>query len=552
MDNFENDKYDKDKLIYDYRQQGRDVTPDNGWQPGSGQTPPKQEFSPGAARPQTGPGPVPPNQGYQPGGGNVPPYHPGGWNSQAGHGFQPGPEPAGAGYYQGQAGQARDTVYYSKPKRKNKGEKVAGPVISLRRSTAVVIAVLLVVICGAAAVGGGFMATRLAPATHSVTSGSGLSLSVDPNGNVTTTEAVAKKVGDSVVGITSTFTVTNNNPFFGPQSSESGGVGTGMIIDAQGYILSNSHVVLDGSAEKIDVLLADGATVSGKLIWNDASVDLAVLKIDPKNLSLSPVELGDSDEIPIGSYVAAIGNPLGLEFNNSITQGVVSGLNRSITVSDDFGNAVSMEGLIQVDAAINSGNSGGPLLNSKGQVIGINTAKASADGMGFAIPINTAKPIIEKVIKTGNFERVYMGVSAANAADISDQYPSLKLNVKNGAFITAVTIGSPADDAGLLMKDVITKVDGKAISDSEDLIKTLLNYSVGDTVTVTYVRNDKEATVQVKLKSQKDVYGATESQGSGNSGSGSDNGNQQNPFDWMNPDGDSSEGGDNPFSWGLP
>jgi S1-C subfamily serine protease len=337
---------------------------------------------------------------------------------------------------------------------------------------------------------------------------SGTNVNITPSADIGTTEAVAQKVLDSVVGITSKVT-TDGGSYFGFDlgSQESGGVGTGIIVDAAGYILTNSHVVLDGDVDTIEVLLSDGTTAPGKLLWNDSSVDLAIVKMDATGKTLKPAELGDSDKVKIGSYVAAIGNPLGLDFNGSITQGVVSGLGRSISASN--GNSVTnMEDLIQVDAAINSGNSGGPLLNQKGEVIGVNTAKAQAEGMGFAIPINIAKPIVEKVIKTGSYERVYMGVSAADASIIAEQYPSLglKADVK-GAFVTAVSGGSPADEAGLKMKDIITSVDGKEVKTSSDLIKTLLNYSVGDEVEVAYVRDGKTATTKVKLADQKQVYG---------------------------------------------
>ena len=535
-----------------YRAEGVSrVPPYYGYRPNPAQTPPNQGYHAGG-------GQIPPSPGYQYAGGIAPQsqaYRPSGGPADAGGAYQAGQDstfygrnvpPADSQPAPGGYGQYGSGASFGGKKETPEAKPSKGGVISLKRSTAVIIAAIMVVVCAAAAVGGGFLAAQVAPQSHPVTSG--MSLSVNPNGEVTTTEAVAKKVGDSVVGITSTYTVTSNNPFFGRQSAEEGGVGTGMILDTNGYILTNSHVIFDGGAEKIDVLLADGTTVAGKLIWNDSSIDLAIMKIDAGKFALRPVELGDSDKAQIGSYVAAIGNPLGLEFNNSITQGVISGLNRNITASDGLGNAVPMEGLIQVDAAINSGNSGGPLLNSTGQVIGINTAKASADGMGFAIPINTAKPIIDKVLKTGSFERVYMGVSAANASDISEQYPNLKLSVNKGAFITAVTIGSPADDAGLIMKDVITKVDGKAINGSEDLIKTLLNYSAGEIVTVTYIRDGKEATVKVNLKSQKEVYGTE------GTGSGSDN-NQADPYGSQSPDGIGGGSGseeEDPFGWFMP
>jgi S1-C subfamily serine protease len=362
---------------------------------------------------------------------------------------------------------------------------------------------------------------------------------INPSAEMNTTEAVAQKVLDSVVGITSSVTTEGGNYFgfdFGPQ--ESGGVGTGMIVDARGYILTNSHVVLDGQLDKMEILLSDGSTIEGKLLWNDSSIDLAIIKIEAAGKTLRPVELGDSDKVRIGQYVAAIGNPLGLDFNGSITQGVVSGLGRSITASDGT-KATTMEGLIQVDAAINSGNSGGPLLDKEGKVIGVNTAMAQAEGMGFAIPINTARPIIDKVIETGSFERVYMGVSAADASLIAEQYPQLKVGNTKGAFITAVSGDSPANKAGLKMKDIITKIDGKAIETSSDLIKSLLNYSAGNTVTVTYVREGKEAETKVTLETQKEVYGEWNTESQDGTGQGDDGGGQggqggnggQNPVD---------------------
>jgi S1-C subfamily serine protease len=204
-----------------------------------------------------------------------------------------------------------------------------------------------------------------------------------------------------------------------------------------------------------------------------------------------------------------------------------------------------MEGLIQVDAAINSGNSGGPLLDKEGKVIGVNTAKAQAEGMGFAIPINTAKPIVEKVIATGSFERVYMGVSAADVSIIAEQYPNLGIKSDaSGAFITAVSGSSPADEAGLKMKDIITAVDDKPVGTSSDLIKTLLSYSAGDTVKVAYERDGKKATTDVKLASQADVYGEWNKNNQDNSRGGS----EQNPLD---PNGGSPAdpfgGGGDPF-----
>ncbi|MDR0853978.1 MAG: S1C family serine protease [Clostridiales Family XIII bacterium] len=366
-----------------------------------------------------------------------------------------------------------------------------------------VLIAILVVACVLSSVLGGVIGANL--------NGNGRNGQNNPNytiktsNDMSTTEAVAKKVLSSVVGITSKGVQVSEGDFFGFGAGESEvtGVGTGMIVDKSGYILTNSHVVMDGDVKEITVLLSDGSEVPGTVIWNDASVDLAIVKIEAGGLN--PVDLGDSDNVQIGSYVAAIGNPLGLEFNGSITQGVVSGLDRKITASDGGTKTTNMEGLIQVDAAINSGNSGGPLLNSRGEVIGVNTAKASAEGMGFAIPINTAKPIIEKVIKNGSFERVYMGISAADVSVIASNYPNVKLAVEKGAFVTDVTVGSPAEVAGLEVKDIITELDGKAITSSSDLIKRLLNYEAGDVVKIKYNRDGDEKETEVTLMLQSEM-----------------------------------------------
>ncbi|MDR2163042.1 MAG: S1C family serine protease [Clostridiales Family XIII bacterium] len=450
--------------------------------------------------------------------------------------------PGNGGYYGAHAG--ADTGYYSgyttsrpAPAGAATSEAhVKSALVDRRRFSILVVIIIVAMI--ASGITGGIIGSNMSGKVSPVGAATGSNINITPNSEIGTTEAVAQKVLDSVVGITSTMT-TEGGSYFGFDfgSQESGGVGTGIIVDASGYILTNSHVVLDGEVEKLEILLSDGSTAQGKLLWNDRSLDLAIVKANITGKKLKPAELGDSDKVRIGSYVAAIGNPLGLDFNGSITQGVVSGLDRSISATDGS-KVTTMEGLIQVDAAINSGNSGGPLLDKEGKVIGVNTAKAQAEGMGFAIPINIAKPIVDKVISTGSFERVYMGVSAADASTIAEQYPNLglKSGVK-GAFITAVSGDSPADNAGLKMKDIITSVDGKTVETSGDLIKALLNYSVGDVAKVVYVRDGEEAQTDVTLADQSDVYGEwNEPQsGSGNNNRGID---PSDPFGDSNPFGD--------------
>lgn len=341
-------------------------------------------------------------------------------------------------------------------------------------------------------------------------------VSINVDNEITVAEAVAAKVMPSVVGVSTVITQNySSGGFFGFNFGWGGGggtydstaVGTGVIVDTAGYILTNSHVVNDGDAKSITVSLYDGSNVPGEILWNDASLDLAVVKIEPTG-SLVAADLGDSDKINIGSYAAAIGNPLGLNYERSMSQGIISGLNRSITVSNGSGgftsSASTMEGLMQTDATINSGNSGGPLLNSKGEVIGINTAKASSgEGMGFAIPINVAKPIVESVKATGSYERPYLGISGVSLQE-QNQYSRETLleqfGIDKGIYVAAVTAGSGAEAAGLEKGDVIIKVNGLEVGTMNKLNTVLVKYGIGETVEVTYMRDKMELTTEVELK----------------------------------------------------
>ena len=361
-----------------------------------------------------------------------------------------------------------------------------------KRSKNILIIILALLLGLGGGVGGGYLAVN-----NMSSSGPSRDITINPVSGTDVTEAVAAKMLPSVVGITAVTTQVSQNMFFGLQEEEVGGVGTGIIVDKSGYILTNSHVIMDDDKSDLTVLLSSGEDVKGTVEWFDPTLDLAIVKVSAKGLTAA--DLGNSDDINIGQYVAAIGNPLGLEFRGSVTSGVVSGLDRSITAASD-NKEVTMEDLIQVDAAINSGNSGGPLLNSKGQVIGINTAKAeSGEGMGFAIPINTAKPIVKEIIKTGEFHRVYMGVSVRNASEIKSEYPDVDLGTDTGAYIVQITKGSPAEKAGLQEKDVIVDVEGKKIENRSDLISLLLNYRAGDKLKVKYYRSGKAATTEVTL-----------------------------------------------------
>ncbi|MEF9991422.1 MAG: serine protease HtrA [Paraclostridium sp.] len=302
--------------------------------------------------------------------------------------------------------------------------------------------------------------------------------------------AVTDKAMPSVVGITTT-TIDTNNLFAVPQESQ--GVGTGFIVDSKGYILTNSHVVSDGKASDVTVLFNDGSTTKGKVLWNDPTIDMAIVKVDKTGLPVA--DLGNSDEVRTGDIAIAIGNPLGLEFQKSVTQGIISGLDRSI----DTGKGSSMTGLIQTDASINPGNSGGPLLNDKGQVIGINTAKASgAEGLGFAIPINSAKPIVDQIIKDGKFEKVTLGIKGIDVQTF-ETATGTDLEANEGVYVAEAIANTPAQKSGIQAGDVITKIGDTKITSMSDLNKALYQYSVGDQSKIVINRGGKNITIDVKF-----------------------------------------------------
>lgn len=294
---------------------------------------------------------------------------------------------------------------------------------------------------------------------------------------------VVKKSIDSVVGITTVSKVVQNT-FFGPQSGYAEGVGSGSIVSKDGYIVTNSHVVSDGDVNEINVLFSDGSKAPAKLVWNDATLDLAVVKVDKENLPV--MELGDSDEVGVGDRVVAIGNPLGLQLQSTVTSGIISGLNRTVS----FNTGAQMDGLMQTDAAINAGNSGGALLNAKGEQIAINTAKAgNSDGIGFAIPINIVKPVIDQIKQNGKFNSVYLGITG-QSLDYFLQFPQINLgDLKDKK---GVVVASVFDDNDLLKKgDLITAIDGNEVTDMISLKKQLLNYKVGDSAKITVYRDGK-------------------------------------------------------------
>ena len=278
-------------------------------------------------------------------------------------------------------------------------------------------------------------------------------------------------------------------------TTQSAASGSGFIYSSDGYILTNFHVI--ESASSIKVTLYDGTSYDAKLVGYDESNDIAVLKIDAENLT--PVTIGDSDNLNVGDSVIAIGNPLG-ELTFSLTSGAVSALDREVTMS----NNVTMN-LIQTDCAINSGNSGGALFNLYGEVIGITNAKysgssgsgASIDNIGFAIPINSVRSIVDSIIEKGYVAKPYIGVMVADVSDEAKNY-----GTPAGAAVASVTEGGPADKAGLQANDIITAVDGTEISGKSDLSSIIADHAAGDKLTLSVYRQGQTLTLTVEIGEQ--------------------------------------------------
>ena len=332
-------------------------------------------------------------------------------------------------------------------------------------------------------------------------------LTEDEKNNVT----VYQKVSSSVVNVISS--VITRDFFLNPVPRE--GSGSGSVIDSKGYILTNNHVIKD--AQKLEVTLADGSKWPAKLIGADPDNDLAVIKIDAPASKLKPLPWSDSQKLQVGQKVLAIGNPFGLGL--TLTTGIISSLGR--TIRSEVGTQI--EDVIQTDASINPGNSGGPLLNSEGELIGINTAILSPTGVsvgiGFAIPVNTAKRIVPHLISKGYVSYPYVG------ATVQPLFPQisklLKLDVEKGAMVVEVTPEGPADKAGLkggnrqvqagnilitVGGDVITHVDQKEVKDAEELIKTIREKNIGDTVVLKIIRDGKTRDLRLTLQERPKTF----------------------------------------------
>lgn len=359
--------------------------------------------------------------------------------------------------------------------------------------------ILIVILCFIAGVGGGLIANKLSDSSLTL-------IDRTASSNVVTTDdeeivaAVAAKVSPSVVSILTSSRAMSS--YYG--TVESSGAGTGIIVSQDGYVMTNSHVI--ESASSISVVAADGTTYDKvDVIGSDPLNDVAFLKIADVS-GLTPAELGDSSTTRIGQRVVAIGNALG-QYQNTVTSGIISGTGRPVTASSGSGQSTeTLTDLLQTDAAINSGNSGGPLVNSAGQVIGINTAVAAdADNIGFAIPINSTKGVLDGVLENGKIARAYLGVRYLSITpDLAKEY---NLSVSQGAYVytsdstSSVVSGGPAAKAGIKNGDIITKVNDMTVGDQGGVSNLIGEYRPGDTVQLTILRGSDTITTKVTLGS---------------------------------------------------
>ena len=328
-----------------------------------------------------------------------------------------------------------------------------------------------------------------------------------------TTQAV-NKVKDAVVSIitysssssrqSSVFNADDTNS--DSENQQIASEGSGVIYkkdDKDAYLVTNTHVI--NGASKVDIRLADGTKVPGEIVGSDTFSDIAVVKISSEKVT-TVAEFGDSSQLSVGETAIAIGSPLGSEYANTVTQGIISSLNRNVSLKSEDGQAISTKA-IQTDTAINPGNSGGPLVNIQGQVIGITSSKiasnggTSVEGLGFAIPSNDAQNIIKQLESDGKVTRPALGIQMVNLSNVGAS-DLRKLNIPSGltsgVVVRSVQNNMPAN--GHLQKyDVITKVDDKEIASSTDLQHALYNHAIGDTIKVTYYRNGKEETTSIKL-----------------------------------------------------
>jgi len=318
-------------------------------------------------------------------------------------------------------------------------------------------------------------------------------------------ERIYKTYADSVVQIVSTFEGSQSDIFHSGSAQQ--GIGSGFVVSKEGYILTNAHVVTNEStsrssqstrASDIEINFTNGKKTKATIVGYDlTSSDVAVLKIDPQGLDLVPVALGDSGTVVVGEPVAAIGSPFG-EYSGSITSGIVSAVNRTVASPE---SGFSIQNAIQTDTAINQGNSGGPLFNSRGEVIGLNeqiaTNSGGSEGVGFAVPINTAKKVMEQIIAKGEVEYAWLGVIGQTVD--TEMAQEKKLAVDAGALISEIVTGAPAEAAGLQAGDIVTNIDDQKMDSMEAVSGYLAQHRPGDKIKLTYTRGTESHEVEIEL-----------------------------------------------------
>jgi serine protease Do len=365
--------------------------------------------------------------------------------------------------------------------------------------TRLIAALILILVIG---FGGGWLGANAHDNSLDIVSSSSQAKEIISNQNELTA-AIVKSLDPSVVSVDATATTTTQDIFGQTQSGQEESEGTGIILSRSGYIITNRHVIPSGTTS-VSITLSDGTTINNvKIVGETAdsdSLDLAFLKVDNSPEALKPALLGNSGNMDVGDNVVAIGNALG-QFQNTVTSGIISGRGRTITAGDSTGtDSEDLQDLFQTDAAINEGNSGGPLININGEVIGINTAVAStstAQNIGFAIPINDALGMIKGVLSTGKVERPYLGVyyesinpTIANKNNLSVTEGAYVPQDQNGQ--ASIISGSPASNAGLQAGDVITAVNGIKIDDNNSLSSLIDENQVGSKISLTVIRNHNQ------------------------------------------------------------
>lgn len=316
-----------------------------------------------------------------------------------------------------------------------------------------------------------------------------LSTNIDQNVDKEPTQII-ENVVKSVVGISKL--EQNGNSIFLAESEQKLGLGSGVILSENGYILTNQHVA-GNKYGNCYVTLENGTTHNGSVIWSDSNLDLAIVKITASKLNY--INLSDSDKISLAEEVYAIGNPIGIEFQRTVTKGIISGIDRTIKLTD---TESYMEDLIQTDATINEGNSGGALINKNGELIGINTVKISeAEGIGFAVPINIIKPILEKLVTSGKFEEAYLGIYGYDKEVIP--YLNSSLNITSGVYIATISADGPLFDKDIIIGDIISKIDDIEINKMNDLREYIYTKSPGEKVKLKIRRGNQEFDKEIVL-----------------------------------------------------